>query len=152
MTDCDEPTLGSHAVQCPQCGVAGRTVAIQTVRALVTVSLRNLEPDGYRFCANPDCAIVYYTDKHLQSISSDQIRELVYQKAAGREHTLICYCFQHTVGALRFGDGAQRTLILADIRLGIREGQCACDMRNPQGRCCLGNIQHLIQQVDASAT
>lgn len=37
-----------------------------------------------------------------------------------------------------------RYKLSADITAGIRAGQCACDLRNPQGICCLGNVRRLI--------
>lgn len=137
--------VDSTLSQCPHCMLVGRTIEIQTVRALVTVSLRNLEPNGYRFCATPDCPIVYYHGATGSVINSGQIREMVYQKASTDDQALVCYCFQHTLGVLRLANAAQQALILKDIRTGIQEGQCACDLRNPQGRCCLGNVQHILQ-------
>jgi len=47
------------------------------------------------------------------------------------------------VGELLTGSPAERSLIIEDIQAGITAGQCACDLRNPQGTCCLGNVQKL---------
>lgn len=145
MTDCCRSSGAWRRTGCPGCGNQGRAVAIETVRALVRISLRSLEPASYRFCATPGCFTVYYSDGNGQPILIEQVREVVYQKAADQEQVLICYCFQHSVGTLRRGDTAQRAAILADITAGTRQGQCACDLRNPQGSCCLGNVRHLIQ-------
>ncbi len=30
--------------------------------------------------------------------------------------------------------------IIESIKRGIKEKKCACDLRNPQGSCCLSNI------------
>ena len=38
-----------------------------------------------------------------------------------------------------------------DIHAGINAGQCACDLRNPQGSCCLGNVRGLIKRLEKSA-
>ena len=37
-----------------------------------------------------------------------------------------------------------RSNIPSQIMAGIQADQCACDIRNPQGRCCLGNVNRLI--------
>jgi hypothetical protein len=36
--------------------------------------------------------------------------------------------------------------IVDDIKAGIKAGQCACDLRNPQGTCCLGNVRAWLAQ------
>jgi hypothetical protein len=79
------------------------------------------------------------------------VRERVYQKAPKADDVLICYCFQHTPGDIRqrVAQSTQVTLIV-DINAGILAGQCACDWRNPQGNCCLGNVRQLVSQVEAS--
>ena len=40
-----------------------------------------------------------------------------------------------------------RKAIIDDISTGINAGQCACDLRNPQGSCCLGNVRGLSERV-----
>ena len=37
--------------------------------------------------------------------------------------------------------------IVERIQAGIQAGQCACDIRNPQGHCCLGNVRDLIERL-----
>ena len=51
---------------------------------------------------------------------------------------LICYCFQHTVGSIRkeLEQTGVSTVILDQWLIELRH--CACDIRNPQGDCCLG--------------
>ena len=82
--------------------------------------------------------------KHL--IHTYEIRELVYQKEAHRGDVKICYCFQHTTSTIEQAvyDGDEQTIV-DDIQQGIQAGQCACDWRNPQGNCCLGNVRELIK-------
>jgi hypothetical protein len=38
-----------------------------------------------------------------------------------------------------------------DINTGINTEHCACDLRNPQGSCCLGNVRSLIKRMEKSA-
>jgi hypothetical protein len=38
-----------------------------------------------------------------------------------------------------------RNAIAVAINAGIRAGACACDLRNPQGACCLGNARALVK-------
>jgi len=115
------------------------------VRALVAVSLREVRGQHYRFCTTSSCAVVYYDTDTGASFTRDQLRERVYQKEPGGDDLLICYCFRHTVGAVQGGNQERREAILADITAGIQADQCACDLRNPQGSCCLGNVRRLMR-------
>lgn len=147
-SSCDPPADGGQGMSnCPACGAVGKPVAVQTVRALVAVSLREVRGQRYRFCATPTCAVVYYNPTGGAVFTHDQLRERVYQKEPGQGDVLICYCFRHTVGAVQEGASEARKAILADITAGIQADQCACDLRNPQGACCLGNIRGLVRQL-----
>ena len=41
-----------------------------------------------------------------------------------------------------------RAALIDDIDAGIQAGQCACDLRNPQGSCCLGNVRGLVKRLE----
>jgi hypothetical protein len=71
----------------------------------------------------------------------------VYQKQPDVEDGCLCYCFVHTTGDIRAEVISGKQTIVNDINAGIQAGQCACDWRNPQGHCCLGNVRQLIQQI-----
>jgi len=140
----DDATTGI----CPHCGRCGRPVALATVQAQVAISLRTLMVEGYRFCATAHCPSVYFTAGG-QRIERQQLRERVFQKEPV-DDVLVCYCFRYSVGTLQRSSSAEHAAILADIVAGTQQGQCACESRNPQGSCCLGNIRRLIQDVGAS--
>jgi hypothetical protein len=91
--------------------------------------------------------VVYYSADGTQTFTTDQVRERVYQKEPGADDVYVCYCFRHTVGELSHAPAEARLAILDDIDIGIRADQCACDLRNPQGSCCLGNVKALIRQL-----
>ena len=146
---CCDPSAGGNqaTANCPACGTVGKPVAVQTVRALVAVSLREVQGQHYRFCATPTCAVVYYDATAGAAFTHDQLRERVYQKEPECSEGLICYCFRHTVGAVAHGADGRREAILADIIAGVQADQCACDVRNPQGACCLGNVRGLMRRL-----
>ena len=119
---------------------------LATVKALLAVSLRRLAHRRYRFCGTPDCPVVYFAEGGGQSFTVAEVRERVFQKAPG-DDVFVCYCFRHTRGALRRATAAGRTAVLEDIEAGIRAGQCACELRNPQGACCLGNVRLVLREA-----
>lgn len=129
---------------CPECGKAGKAVQRQTVQALLRVSLAEVGDGAYGFCRTAGCQVVYFQAGGGQVFIQDQVRERVFQKEMEREDTPVCYCFQHTVGEVRMRGEA----IVEEINAGIRAGKCACELRNPQGSCCLGNVRGLVKMGD----
>ena len=142
---CELPSVGferpaRHKALCPQCEGVGKPVSILTVKSMLAVSLRSLSGRDYLFCPSEKCSVVYFTADHSEAYGLSDVRERVYQKEPEADNVSICYCFRHTVGEVRAARDEARQLLLQDIRDGIQRGQCACDVRNPQGSCCLGNV------------
>ncbi len=135
--DCDLPAqnvqrpLPTTGI-CPVCGVKGKPVPEETVKALLSVSLHAVQAAEYLFCRTQTCTVVYFSLNGEQTFTTAQVRERVYQKEPENDDVLICYCFQHRVGDIRRASPATRMAIVDDISTGIDAGQCACDLRNPQ--------------------
>jgi hypothetical protein len=138
----------THA--CPVCGGEGKPIQGQTVKSLLSVSLREVRDVEYLFCKTQTCPVVYFSPDGEQTFTVEQVRERVYQKEPDSEYVFVCYCFRHTVGELRAASPGSRMAIIDAINAGINAGQCACDLRNPQGSCCLGNVRGLIKRVELS--
>lgn len=148
---CDlSPTAVHQAHICPQCGQTGKPVQGQTVKALLAISLRAVREVEYRFCRTATCPVAYFASDGQQMFTLDQVRGSVYQKAQHADATPLCYCFGYTLGTVRAMTRAQRAAVIDDINAGIQAGQCACDLRNPQGSCCLGNVREAIKELDAA--
>jgi hypothetical protein len=150
---CELPAQGFRrparsANVCPECARTAKPVQGQTVKALLSVSLRAVRDVDYLFCRTQTCPVVYFSSDGQQTFATGEIRERVYQKEPAAGDVPICYCFRHTAGDLRAGSAETRVAILDDIVTGIDAGQCACDIRNPQGSCCLGNVRSLVRQFD----
>jgi len=137
---------------CPVCGMKGKVVQGQTIKALLSVSLREVNDIGYLFCKTQTCPVVYFSSDGKQTFSFEQVREQVYQKDPENDKVFICYCFRHKVGDLRSSSPQEHVAIVEDINSGVSSGQCACDLRNPQGSCCLGNVRGLIKSLETKST
>jgi hypothetical protein len=136
---------------CPACGRKGKKVDTATVKSMLAVSLRLLQDTQYLFCQESDCEVVYFSEDGLQAFRTAEVRERVYQKEPHSGSVLICYCFRHSLDALRQDLLKHRTSTLVDdIHNGIAAGQCACDWRNPQGTCCLGNVLTVLKQMESA--
>ena len=144
--DFQRPTRAANA--CPECGKTGKPIQVQTVKSLLSVSLRQVQDVKYLFCRTQNCPVVYFPNDGEQTFTVGHIREHVYQKEPEVQAVFICYCFRYTVGDLHAASPAGRTAIMDEINTGINAGQCACDLRNPQGSCCLGNVRGLIKGLE----
>ena len=131
---------------CPQCNNTGKKIDNATIKSLISVSLHRVEDVTHFFCANSDCSVVYFAENGSETFFIDDLRERVYQKEPNANDVLVCYCFFHTLGNIQSSvseDG--KSLIVDDINDGIQRGHCACDWRNPQGTCCLGNVLKIVK-------
>lgn len=135
---------------CPSCGKTGKPVQGQTVKSLLSVSLLQVRDGQYLFCRTQTCPVVYFSADGEQAFTVEEVCDRVYQKEPEVEDVFICYCFRRTVGELRTSTPENRIAIVDNINSGIRAEQCACDLRNPQGSCCLGNVRAMIKQLEKS--
>jgi len=155
-TVCDLPAQDLQRARravnvCPGCEKVGKSVQGRTVSAMLSVSLRKVQGKQYLFCRTRTCPVVYFSTDHERTFTVEEIGERVYQKEPDVQDVLICYCFRHTVGDLRAALPEERSSIVEDINTGINAGQCACDLRNPQGSCCLGNVRSMIKRLEKPA-
>lgn len=146
----EEATRAKLTTQCPECGGAGREVARQTVLHHVKADrLAHVGDGAYRFCPKYVCALVYY-DGEGRSFRTSDLREPVSSKTRGDARP-ICYCFGFTEGHARedIESGGRSTIPERISRL-IKEGVCACEIRNPSGACCLGQVNETVKRLYAA--
>lgn len=132
---------------CPICGEVGRIVEKQTiVHQVKSEKLSSVTDRKYRFCDVANCDTVYYS-ANGSLFTTDDVRELITSKINGDDRPL-CYCFGFTEGTVR------REIILkgeatvsTQVTHFIKENLCACDIRNPAGSCCLGEIKRTEKQI-----
>lgn len=137
----------SSVSRCGECGVEGRPVERQTVVHHVKhEQLDHVNDEAYRFCPNPNCGIVYYGDGGT-SFTVRDLRELVTVKTTGDARP-ICYCFGFTEGDAREEiEITGRSMIPEQIGRLIKAGMCACEIRNPSGTCCLGEVNRTLRRL-----
>jgi hypothetical protein len=100
---------------------------------------------GFLFCASPDCDVVYFHPGGRELRGGD-LRIPVVQK--GAQGAPLCYCFGFTQAMVEeelraCGDCA----IVQRIAAEVKAGNCACEVRNPQGSCCLGNVASVVKRL-----
>ncbi len=135
-----------HAAStCPRCGAEGRKVAPLTMRSLLSAGAQSRfdETREFLFCKTEACGVVYFGARRSEQYLQADLTVPVLQKSNDPSR-LVCYCFGHTVEAIR--EDAVRTgasTIVDDITEKCREGLDSCEETNPQGSCCLGNVRQV---------
>jgi hypothetical protein len=134
----DEPNETSR---CGSCSGKSRPVSRKTVLLMLKPDLLERAMHGsYSFCSERDCPIVYFEDRGREHFTVDDLRVRVGSKVKD-DPIPMCYCFGFDENQIR--DEIERTgdSSIPDKVSGlIREGLCACEVRNPSGICCLGEI------------
>ena len=135
--------------QCPGCGRAGREVGRITPMALLRPrALARLEPGPYRFCAVGDCPIVYFGTG--EPFRCEDLLVPVFQKEREGFRT-VCYCFDLSEDqVVREVEGSRTSASAERIRRLVQAERCACEVRNPQGTCCLGNVSAVARRLLAA--
>lgn len=93
--------------------------------------------------------MVYFSADSAQSFTKAEIRVPGHQKEPDDDTVPVCYCFRHspaTIQAKWLATGA--STVIEEINGGIQAGQCACEVRDPQGSCCLGNVRRVVKQIE----
>ena len=148
---CPEASAAGEPVACSVCQTVSKPVDTLTVKALLTVSaLTQFAPAEYRFCPSAGCNVVYFS-KCGPTFSKRDVRAPVWQKEPVGRRT-VCYCFGESEGDI--AEEIERTgesLAVCRVRAHIAAGRCACEVRNPKGTCCLGDVTTAVERMQQIA-
>lgn len=123
---------------------------LPTVKALLTErALARVGTSPHRFCPEPSCDVVYF-DAAGACYRTTDIRVPVWQKKPFGQR-MVCYCFGECEDQIRaeitttgFSRAVDR------VREHITHGRCACEVRNPRGACCLGDVAAAVKRVTSA--
>lgn len=126
---------------CPSCGAAGQGVDIRTLKHwLLTHFVPKIPAIPFYFCKTKNCPIVYFSADHSKQYTKDELRYRIGIKET-QTPIPVCYCFGVTEDMiLKEIQGTGKSSFSAWIAKEVKYGNCACDVRNPSGWCCLGDI------------
>ncbi len=135
------------ATQCSACGKIGKPVKKKTLEHLLKEDRVSLIRDTqYYFCQTPHCNVVYF------SRNSDTFYKTDLKVSVGLKETEepipVCYCFGYTKKMIVedfFKNG--RSTIQEEITKKVKQGICRCEVTNPQGTCCLGNVAQVLKMI-----
>ena len=135
---------------CPVNGQPVKPVSRATVESLVKPEIKAaLLPHPYYYCDTPDCEVVYVSALGDHRITKDQLTVRVGAKEKD-DPVPLCYCFGFDRQDVRDDVGATGS---SDIPQNIMERMkgdgCQCELTNPKGTCCLGDIRQAVEQAQA---
>lgn len=152
MSDCCSVShieTKSTEIKCPSCDQKGKQVDLTTIRSMTR---RNFPHYGELtqglLCLNPDDLTVYYFSNLDFTVYQDDVVTDIGFKTNAITKT-VCYCFRHTKhdiidDYLKHG----KSKIENDVRQKVKDKQCTCEVSNPKGKCCLGDIRTVIKGVE----
>lgn len=139
MKNCCSKQNCSATKGCPQCGKISKSVELQTVVHQVKFpDVLSIVEDDYYFCDEQSCALVYFSASNKQ-IYKQQISVFDSARAAK-----LCYCFdvdkEVYIQALANNSAAEiKQFVVQKTQASL----CACEIKNPSGRCCLADFKKL---------
>jgi hypothetical protein len=150
MVDCCQTTTNqiSNVTVCPACNQKGKSVPVITLKSLLKPSaLETIQPEStYSFCPTPVCEVVYFNGS--QTFSTDTLKVSVFQKDSATD-VPVCYCFDWTRKRLIQSVQQQESKRPIDhISEQVQDNRCGCEVNNPQGSCCLGNVVAFVKSID----
>lgn len=143
---CPEPAVATKAA-CPSCRQAAGRVDATTVKALLTAeALARINLAAFYFCSSEACDTVYFSDAGQVFRTVDVTVEVWHKQPAGDR--TFCYCFGENESAMRAElESSGRIGAIERVRHHIAERRCACDIRNPRGACCLGDLSAAVRDI-----
>jgi len=144
----EEKTPAPSRAACPVSKTLSRKIQRRTLEHLLKPemlgSLRNAQ---YYYCKEPACDVVYFSNEKVPFFSIDDVAVKVFAKDQG-DDVPVCYCFDWTRARIKqeIEETGQSTAAL-EIAREIKAGHCACDIKNPKGECCLGEVNSFVKEM-----
>lgn len=137
---------------CPRCGGAGRSVGRVTLQAILkpeaTLRLLAFKP---RFCRSRACDVLYYGADGRVVEKRDSTVPVGIKET--EDLALLCYCLGITRSDIRHevedtGSSDAPSRVLATIRA----NRSACEVKNPSGTFCLGDVKEAVREAQESTS
>jgi hypothetical protein len=148
MQECGDYSYKRDGVVCPRNRKVCKPVPRITVETLIRPEHKDfLASMPYFFCDSPDCDIVYVSASGKEVITTSQLSVRVGIKEK-EDPIPLCYCFDFDRKAIwddiRFKGTTDIPKIITQR---IKAGECRCEVTNPSGSCCLGDIYRTAKQA-----
>ena len=149
MSDCCsmKDSFAAPAVAvCPVNGARSKQVDMLTVKSLVRRLPLGMPNTQYYFCEAQDCDVVYFAlDSQAPIFRHEDLQVRVGVKAT-EDPIPVCYCFGFARKDIE-DEIAEigRSTVAERISAEVKAGNCACEVKNPSGKCCLGSVTRVVK-------
>lgn len=151
MSDCCKlpPPSATADDRCRRCGGKGRRVLRKTMESLLKPeALSRLLGDSYYFDRTPECEVVYFSNETPSYFLKNDLTVRVGRKETESPISL-CYCFGHTEESVREEiETTDRSTVAERITAQVQAGNCSCEVKNPSGKCCLGDVNRAVSRIE----
>jgi len=136
------------AVPCPLNGARSKRVDMLTVKSLLRRLPLEMPIVPYYFCEAPDCDVVYFPigpDAPV-FLRRDLLVRVGIKETA--DPIPVCYCFGFSRKDIQEEIAKTgRSTVAARITAEVKAGRCACEVKNPSGKCCLGAATRAVRDA-----
>jgi hypothetical protein len=148
MSDCCSASAKAGAVPevlaCPVSGVRCKQVNMLTVKSLVRELPLVMPNTRYYYCEDQECDAVYFP---LDPESPIFYREELNVRVGAKEKAdpiPVCYCFGFSRKDIQYEIAETGCSTVGErIAAEVKAGNCACEVKNPSGKCCLGSVAQI---------
>lgn len=150
MSDCCSVNVKAgtapEVMACPVNGARSKQVDVLTVKGIVRHIPLGILNDQYYFCEARDCDVVYFPfDPQAPTFRRQDLVVRVGAKETA-DPIPICYCFGFTRKDIEDEIAASgRSTVAERISAEVKQGNCACEVKNPSGKCCLGDVTRIVR-------
>lgn len=133
---------------CPTTGQKTRPVGRPAVENLVRPEFASdLVSQPYYFCNGQECDVVYVSALGDHIVTKDMLKVRVGVKER-EDPVTICYCFGYERKDIEDDIRREGRTDIRNIVAGrVRAGECRCEVTNPGGGCCLGEVAKAIRKA-----
>ncbi|MEQ1740076.1 MAG: hypothetical protein ABL884_09215 [Methyloglobulus sp.] len=140
MSNCctgSRTTLSNQS--CPLCGKTSKSVEIRTLYHQVKFpENQGIISDSYYFCPSKDCPTAYF------SVAGNSIPKRQLTSYQDIQKDKLCYCFDIDTADYLTAINTHRAETIKNFVIQrTKSGECACELRNPSGKCCLAKFKQL---------
>ncbi|PHR71083.1 MAG: hypothetical protein COA66_10200 [Arcobacter sp.] len=132
---------------CPSCNQKAKTVPVSAVSHFVNDDVKKhiSSLDGFHFCNTPTCDVIYF--KKGQILKQSDVKFSIGIKENSKPAT-VCFCFNWSKERIedQIRDSGTTTA-LEEIKEKVKNKACNCEVQNPKGKCCMGDVKKAIEDI-----
>lgn len=147
MKCCNSGNNNKFVAQCKECNQIGIPAKRITLKHMIREDkLSLIRNTKYFFCPTSNCNVVYFS-RNGDIFYKTNLKVRVGIKEI-EEPMPVCYCFGYTKKMIQ-DDIAQNgySTIEGKIKEAIKLKECKCEIANPKGACCLGDVAKIVKEA-----